>query len=134
MPIAHGNEIIAVLRETDGLYLARDFVGRHFNVVPPIPHVDDHVVLRADRHNVLVAGRERLRQKDSFVFLCVRSSIAPVNRANQLIQLDKRTTNDAARPMQFQEINIERDRVIMPYRHEAREVIQDYEPQCVNPF
>lgn len=59
--VAHGDEIITVLREANGLYLARNFVGRYFNVVPPVPHVDDHVVLRTDRHNVLVAGRKGLR-------------------------------------------------------------------------
>jgi len=60
--VANGNEIITILREADGLYLARDFVGRYLNVVSPVPYVDDHVVLRADRHNVLVAGRECLNK------------------------------------------------------------------------
>lgn len=53
--VTHCNEIIAIFREADGLHFARNFVGCYFNVVPPIPDVDDHVVLRADRYDVLVA-------------------------------------------------------------------------------
>jgi len=67
--VAHGNEIITILRETDGLYLAGNFVGRYFDVVSPVPYVDDHVVLRADRHDVLVAGREGLNEyKDARLY------------------------------------------------------------------
>lgn len=55
VPVAHGDEVIAVFREADGLHFARDFVRRHLNIVPPVPDVDDHIVLRAHRHHVLVA-------------------------------------------------------------------------------
>lgn len=64
MPVAHGNEIIAVFREAHGLHFARHFVGRDLNIAPPVPDIDDHVVLRADRDDVLVAGRKGLREKD----------------------------------------------------------------------
>ena len=55
VPVADGDKVVAVLRETDSLHLARDFVRRHFNVVPPVPDVDDHIMLRAHGHHVLVA-------------------------------------------------------------------------------
>lgn len=61
--VTHGNKIIAVFREADSLYLARNFVGCYFNIVPPIPDIDDHIVLRADRHDILVAWRKCLRSK-----------------------------------------------------------------------
>lgn len=71
--VTHGDEIIAVFREADSFYFARNFIGCYFNVVPPIPNVDDHIVLRADRHDILVAWRKRLRQKTkNIVFVHVR--------------------------------------------------------------
>lgn len=53
--VTYGNKIIAIFREADGLYFARNFVGCYFYVASPIPDVDNHVVLRTDRYNVLVA-------------------------------------------------------------------------------
>lgn len=58
--VTYGNKIIAIFREADSLHLARNFVRCHFNIVPPIPDVDDHVVLRADRYDILVARRKCL--------------------------------------------------------------------------
>ena len=36
-------------------------VGGDLGARPPVPHVDDHVVLRAHAHHVLVVGREGLK-------------------------------------------------------------------------
>jgi len=66
--ITYGDEIIAVFRKANSLHLAGDFVGCHFNVIPPVPDIDDHVMLRADRYNVFIAGRESLRSKNKYAF------------------------------------------------------------------
>lgn len=62
--VTHGNEVIAIFREAHGLYFTRHFVGRDLNIAPPVPDIDDHVVLRADRNDVLVAGGKCLRKRD----------------------------------------------------------------------
>ena len=38
-------------------------VGGDLGARPPVPHVDDHVVLRAHGDHVLVVGRERLKER-----------------------------------------------------------------------
>ena len=61
MTISGGDKVVSVFRERDGLHLCRDFVGCDLHVVAPVPHVHDHVVLRADRHHVLAVGSESLK-------------------------------------------------------------------------
>lgn len=73
VPVADGDEVVAVLRETNGLHLARNFVRRHFNVVPPVPDVDDHVVLRAHGHHVLVARRKCLEKRKQGMYSVYRA-------------------------------------------------------------
>ena len=48
VPITSGDEVVSVLCEGDGLDLRADLVGGHLDVVPPVPHVHDHVVLGAN--------------------------------------------------------------------------------------
>lgn len=61
VPVTHRHEVGAVLCKRDGLHLGRHLVGGHFDAATPIPYVDNHVVLRANRHHVLVVGRKSLK-------------------------------------------------------------------------
>jgi hypothetical protein len=61
VPVTHRHEVGAVLCKRDGLHLGRHLVGGHFDAATPVPHVDNHVVLRANRYHVLVVGRKSLK-------------------------------------------------------------------------
>ena len=58
VPVAGRDEVVAVLSEADGFDFGRDLVGGHLDVVVPVPHVDDHVLLRPHGHHVLAVGGE----------------------------------------------------------------------------
>lgn len=60
MSIAHGHKVTAIFGKTNGGHLGANLVGGHFQIRSPIEHVDNHVVLRAHRYQVLARGRECL--------------------------------------------------------------------------
>lgn len=61
--IAHRHEVIAIFAEADGYDFGTDFVRGNFQVLLPIEHIDDHVMLAADRHQVF-AGRRKCNATD----------------------------------------------------------------------
>lgn len=63
-PVACCDKVVAVLREADGLDLARDFVGGHLDALAPVPNVDNHVVLRTNGYHVFVVGCESLKHEE----------------------------------------------------------------------
>ena len=56
VPVAGRDEVVPVLGEADGFDFGRDLVGGHLDVVVPVPHVDNHVLLRPHGHHVLAVG------------------------------------------------------------------------------
>ncbi len=56
MPVPGRHKVVAVLRKGNGLDFGRDLVGGHLDVVVPVPHVDNHVLLGPHRDDVLAVG------------------------------------------------------------------------------
>ena len=52
MPVAGCDKVVAIFREGDGFDFGGDLVGGDFNVVVPIPDVDNHVLLRTHGHHI----------------------------------------------------------------------------------
>ena len=45
VPVTNRHEVGAVFGKRHSLHLGRNFVRGYFNSTPPVPYVDDHVVL-----------------------------------------------------------------------------------------
>lgn len=60
--VSNSDEIISIFCKRDRFNFARDFVRGDFNVVPPVPNVNDHVVLGTDWNDVLVPRWKCLKQ------------------------------------------------------------------------
>ena len=63
MPIAHSDKLVSILREGDGFHRDGNLIGGNDVVVFPVPHVDQHVMLAANRDDILRVGRESLREE-----------------------------------------------------------------------
>lgn len=63
MSISSSDEIVSIFSEWNGLDLGADLVGGHFDVVPPIPDIDNQVLLRSNRNDVFVIRSKCLKYK-----------------------------------------------------------------------
>lgn len=63
MAIAHGDKVATVFGEANCGHLGADLIRGHLEVGSPIKHIDNHVVLRAHRYQVLARGRKGLKSK-----------------------------------------------------------------------
>lgn len=73
MAIAHGDKVAAILAKTQGCHLGAYLVGGHFQIRLPVEHINNHVVLRANRYQVLARRRECLSNESVFNYI-VRES------------------------------------------------------------
>lgn len=64
MSITDSDKVAAIFGKTNGGHLGTYLVGGHFQIRSPIEHIDNHVVLRAHRYQVLARGRECLQEID----------------------------------------------------------------------
>lgn len=64
MSITDSDKVAAIFGKTNGGHLRTYFVGGHFQIRSPIEHIDNHVVLRAHRYQVLARGRECLEERE----------------------------------------------------------------------
>lgn len=60
MSHADSDKVFAVLSERDSLDSCGNFVAGNFDIVFPVPDIDDHVMLGPDGHNIFIVGRESL--------------------------------------------------------------------------
>lgn len=63
--VADRHEVGSIFGKGDGLHLGRHLVGSYFDATSPVPHVDNHVMLRTDRHHVFVIRRKCLNTSSS---------------------------------------------------------------------
>ena len=67
MAVANCDKVWSIFGEGHSFDFGRHFVWSYFNATPPVPYIDDHVMLRTDRNNVFVIGRKGLfNQNKSF--------------------------------------------------------------------
>lgn len=64
MSITDSDKVAAIFGKTNGGHLRTYLVGGHFQIRSPIEHIDNHVVLRAHRYQVLARGRECLEETE----------------------------------------------------------------------
>lgn len=58
MPVADGQKAVSVFREGHRVDLGGDLRAGDLQVVPPVPHIDHHVVLTPNRNQVTARRRK----------------------------------------------------------------------------
>lgn len=66
--IADRHKVAAVVAEAHGHHFGADLIRGDLHVGLPVEHVHDHVVLGANRHQVLAVGREGLCHREGTLF------------------------------------------------------------------
>ena len=60
MAVTNGDEVRSVFGEGDSFNFGRHFVRSYFDAAPPVPNIDDHIMLGPNRHNVFMIGGKGL--------------------------------------------------------------------------